>query len=144
MPISCNEGLPAARGEALTVAPWRRGLRHKGPKRQKPKPGLLTADAAPFCRDQSPDPDAEKGGFPLSSPMSLSSQRKKRLARERQRRHRERVKTGKRLVTVEIDDVDAAVALAAEGVLDPQRDDDADAMREAIERTIARLCSRHA
>ena len=72
------------------------------------------------------------------------AERNKRLARERQRRRRERVKTGKRLVTVEIDEVDVAVALAAEGDLDPMRDDDADAMREAIERTIARLCSRHA
>ena len=72
------------------------------------------------------------------------AERNKRLARERQHRRRERLKHGKRLVTVEIDDVDVAVALAAEGDLDPMRDDDADAMREAIERTIARLCSRHA
>jgi hypothetical protein len=70
--------------------------------------------------------------------------RKRELDRERQRRRRERMSEGKRLVTIEVDDVGLAIALAAEGYLDPQRDDDPEEIRAALERALAQLSDRHA
>lgn len=49
---------------------------------------------------------------------------KRRLGRERQRRRRELLRNGSVMVLLKIDAVAAAAALAAEGMIDPWRDDD--------------------
>jgi hypothetical protein len=79
----------------------------------------------------------------VEPPDETPEERKRRLARERQQRRRDRIKAGKKLHVVEIDDVNVTEALSAQGDLDPQRDDDAGEVRAALERAIARW-TRHA
>jgi hypothetical protein len=72
------------------------------------------------------------------------AERRKRLARERQRRRRDRIKRGKRLILVEVDDLDACETLASSGDLDPMLDDDNLAVRAALERALRRWFDDHA
>jgi hypothetical protein len=51
-------------------------------------------------------------------------ERKRRLAPDRQRRRRDRLKAGNVLTVIECNDVDLAVALATDGYIDPQKDND--------------------
>jgi hypothetical protein len=66
------------------------------------------------------------------------------MAKERQRRRRARIRAGRRLLPIEVDDVNLGVALAAEGVIDPMRDDDPEELKEGLQRVIERWLSRHA
>jgi hypothetical protein len=71
-------------------------------------------------------------------------ERRRRLNREAQQRCRERRKSGRKVISVEVDDVNITEALAAEGELDGAKDDNDDEVRAALERTIDRWAKRHA
>lgn len=62
------------------------------------------------------------------------AERKKTQGRARAQRYRDRIKAGKRIIQLEVDDVDAAEDLVVAGELDPMSDDDPDALREAFQR----------
>ena len=64
-------------------------------------------------------------------------------ARERMRRWRERNRAGKRLVTVELDDLVLSEALVATGDLDPQQDDDPKALSRGLQSLLARMLPRY-
>jgi hypothetical protein len=65
-------------------------------------------------------------------------------ARDRMRRLRERHRAGKRLLTVELDGIAVSETLVATGDLDPNRDDDPEAVRHGLQSLLARLFSRYA
>ena len=70
---------------------------------------------------------------------------KRAQAAERQRRYRARRKAGLIVVPrVEVGDADFCVALADEGLLDPQCDDDPEAVRAAFRALISRWVGRNA
>jgi hypothetical protein len=54
-------------------------------------------------------------------------------AAERQRRRRRRLRDGKIIVRVELDEVEAEEQLAAAGLLDPQRDHGRDEIERALD-----------
>ena len=69
----------------------------------------------------------------------MTSERQRELARERQRKRRQRIRAGQRLITVELDDLDLGEMLAATGDIDPARDDDPAELKDGLESLLARL-----
>jgi hypothetical protein len=61
-------------------------------------------------------------------------------AAERQRRHRHRRKAGRRVLQIEIDEVELAAALERLHFLSPRDADDDEALRRGLNRIIQVLC----
>jgi hypothetical protein len=68
--------------------------------------------------------DRSHSGDSTREPRKVSSDHKRRLARDRQRRRRRRLQLGRISTRIESDDVDLSLALADEDLIDPRRDDD--------------------
>jgi hypothetical protein len=60
-------------------------------------------------------------------------------ARERMRRYRERLRSGVRLIPLEVDDLKLGEMLAATGDIDPRQDDDREKLKEGLESLLERL-----
>ena len=58
---------------------------------------------------------------------------------ERQRRRRERIRAGLRLVTIEVDELNLCETLVRTGDLDPMRDDDPEEIRGGLLSLLTRL-----
>ncbi|MEB3047047.1 hypothetical protein [Rhizobium mulingense] len=61
-------------------------------------------------------------------------------SRERQRRYRDRRKAGRRVLQIEIDEVELAVALERLHLLDPLKADDGEAVQKAFDEMIRVHC----
>lgn len=61
-------------------------------------------------------------------------------AAERQRRYRDRRKAGRRVLQIEIDEVELAAALEMLRFLDPQKADDDEAVERGLSEMIQVLC----
>jgi hypothetical protein len=74
----------------------------------------------------------------------VTTERQRELSRERMRRYRERIRGGRRAVTVELDNLTLGQTLAATGDIDPMRDDDPEELRTGLQRLLERLFARYA
>ncbi len=74
--------------------------------------------------------------------MTDDADERRRKARERQRRRRDRLRAGRRVVSVEVDEADLEIALENGGYLD-SRSDDPDRVRKALRKLLHDL-ARHA
>jgi hypothetical protein len=70
--------------------------------------------------------------------------RKRRLARDRQRRRRERIRDGRQLLTIEVDDISLADALVETGDLAQWDQDDPERIALALSEAISGWLARHA
>ncbi|AUX76291.1 hypothetical protein NXT3_CH01719 [Sinorhizobium fredii] len=61
-------------------------------------------------------------------------------SRERQRRYRERRKAGRRMIQVEVNEVELAAALERLHFLDPLKADDDEAVQQAFDEMVRVLC----
>ncbi len=63
-----------------------------------------------------------------------------RSSRERQRRYRERQKAGRRVIMIEIDEVETAAALERLHLLNPLYADDDEAVQQALNEMVRVFC----
>lgn len=61
-------------------------------------------------------------------------------SKARQRRYRERQKSGRRVLQIEVDEVELAAALERLNLLDPLKADDGEAVQKAFDEMVRVLC----
>lgn len=76
----------------------------------------------------------------MPKPKNPSPRGRNDLAGERQRRYRERRKGGRRVIMLEVDEVEVFAALERLHFLSPQDSDDDQAVRRALNKMIRVFC----